>query len=257
MYLEAITVSVHYADFLAATIPYVHPQLDRWLIVTHESDLETRQLCHRHNLECLLTNDFYRDGADFDKARAIDHGLSLLSWRDWVLHLDSDIVLPGHFRESLEDSDLDTRCIYGCDRFSIKGWEQWQRFQQSNFLHQYSRSSHHNVCFPGGMEVGARWADIHQGYCPIGFFQLFHRDAVMFQGIRQRRYPAHGHNDASRCDVQFSMLWSRRQRVLLPEVVVAHLESEPAKVGANWSGRTTMRFGPKQSKATQTTCGPS
>lgn len=99
------------------------------------------------------------------------------------------------------------------------------------------------------MEVGARWADIHQGYVPIGFFQLFHRDSVMFEGVRQRRYPWHGHNDASRTDVQFALQWPRRQRALIPELVVAHLESEQAQVGANWNGRQTIRFGPAEHAA--------
>lgn len=117
MHIEAVTVCVDYADFLAETIPFVRPQVDRWLIVTTEADVETRQLCHRHNLECLLTSDFDRGGAAFDKAKGIDHGFSLLSWTDWVLHIDADIVLPGHFRETLLDADLDPHCIYGCDRF--------------------------------------------------------------------------------------------------------------------------------------------
>lgn len=244
MHIEAITTCVGYADFLAETAPLVRAQVDRLLVVTTEEDRATRELCHRLNLETLVTSEFHRNGADFDKARAIDHGMSLLAWKDWVLHLDADIALPGHFRESLEDADLDRACIYGCDRFSVRGWEQWTRFKQKGFLDVYSRCAHYNVCMPVGMPTGARWADIHQGYAPVGFFQLAHRDAVMYQGIRHRRYTPHGHNDAARTDVQFALQWPRRQRVLIPEIVVAHLESEEAKVGANWSGRATKPFGP-------------
>jgi hypothetical protein len=39
-------------------------------------------------------------------------------------------------------------------------------------------------------------------------------------------------------------MWDRQFRVLLPEVVVLHLESEQAQQGANWRGRTTVPFGP-------------
>ena len=242
MYLEAVTVCVNYADFLVETAPFVRPHFDRWLIVTQPADQETQRLCHRLGLECLVTTDFRRDGATFDKAKGIDHALMLLTWKDWVLHLDADIALPGTFRESLEDAQLNRDCIYGCDRFLIRGFEQWQRFKNSSFFDRYSRCAHCNVCLPESMPLGSRWADIHQGYVPIGFFQLFHREAVMFEGIRQRRYAPHGHNDASRTDVQFALQWPRPNRQLLPEVVVGHLESQKGEVGINWQGRRSKPF---------------
>jgi hypothetical protein len=52
-----------------------------------------------------------------------------------------------------------------------------------------------------------------------------------------------GHSDAARTDVQFSLLWDRHRRALVPELVVLHLESEDSSTGANWSGRTTRPFG--------------
>ena len=53
-----------------------------------------------------------------------------------------------------------------------------------------------------------------------------------------------GHSDAARTDVQYSLLWDRDRRALVPELVVFHLESESAPTGANWCGRTTRPFGP-------------
>jgi hypothetical protein len=44
--------------------------------------------------------------------------------------------------------------------------------------------------------------------------------------------------------VQFSLQWDRAKRALVPELVVLHLESEDAAVGANWCGRVTKPFGP-------------
>lgn len=244
MKIEAVTVCVGYSDFLLEVIPYNLPHLDRWLIVTDSRDLATRQVCRQHNLEFLATDDFYRNGAKFDKARGIDRGLQLLAHEDWVLHLDGDIVLPPHTRHTLRSAELDPQAIYGCDRVMVKGYDRWQRLKASGFLERVGRSYHHNVCFPGGFDVGARWADPHHGYVPIGFFQLWHRDATMFGGTRTRRYPNHGHSDAARTDVQYSLLWDRQRRALVPELVVCHLESEPAPVGANWCGRTTRPFGP-------------
>lgn len=40
--------------------------------------------------------------------------------------------------------------------------------------------------------------------------------------------------------------WPRRNRVLLPDVVVYHLDSEPThKIGTNWRGRKSRPFGPE------------
>jgi hypothetical protein len=241
--IEAVTVCVGYADFLRETIPYNLPHLDRWLIVTDGRDVGTREVCRQHNLEFLATDDFYRGSARFDKARGIDRGMQLLAHDDWVLHLDSDIVLPPHTRHTLRTAQLDPLNIYGADRVMVKDWDRWQRLKASGFLERHSRSHHFNVCFPGGFDIGARWADLHHGYVPIGFFQLFHRDATMYRGIRTRRYPNHGHSDAARTDVQFALQWDRDRRAIVPELVVLHLESEAAETGANWSGRTTRPFG--------------
>ena len=51
-------------------------------------------------------------------------------------------------------------------------------------------------------------------------------------------------HDATHDDVAHAIQWARRDRVLIPELIVAHLESEPAKLGANWDGRKTKPFGP-------------
>ena len=238
-YLEAVTVCVNYADFLAETIPSNRPHFDRWIIVTSPDDRATLDLCHDHNLEVVTTRDFCRGGEPFNKGRAIERGLAMLGHHDWLLHLDADIALPGDFRGSLDDADLDPDCIYGVDRIMVRGYEAWQRLKQSGSL----RRGWHCMVSTRDYPVGARWADVRYGYVPIGFFQLWNQAADHRHGIRLRRYPDN-HQDAARADVKFALQWDRRSRVLIPEIVVAHLESEPAAMGANWKGRTTGRFGP-------------
>lgn len=239
MYLEAVTVCIGYADFLREAMPFNLPLLDRWLIVTSPEDAETRRLCRERSLECLVTDDAKRTG--FDKARCIDRGMAVLSWRGWVLHIDADIIMPPHTRNTLGSLDLDTGCLYGCDRVMVNGADRWRRLKDSGFLHTYSRSYSYNVCLPGNFDVGARWADPAHGYVPIGFWQLCHHDAVMDQGVRVRRYTAGGHSDAARTDVQFGLQWDRRHRVLIPELVVMHL-GNGGEVGVNWNGRKTPPF---------------
>lgn len=249
LFIEAVTVCVGYADFLAQTLPANKAQVDRLVVVTTKEDHETLDLCHKHNVEVVTTSDFYRHGDAFNKGRAIERGLAALGHKDWLLHLDSDIALPGDFRESLHDSDLDHECIYGADRLMVQGWDQWQRLKAKSST---SRAYH---CYQTthGFQIGARWVDVRFGYVPIGFFQLWNQDADHRKGIRLRRYPD-CHSDAARADVKFALQWDRRRRQLLPEVFVAHLESEPAPMGANWKGRKTRRFGTQSGPQIPVSC---
>ncbi len=235
--IEAVTVCVEYSDFLAETIKTNRGHFDRWLIVTRPDDLVTLDVCHRNNLEVITTNDFHRNGEAFNKGRAVERGLAMLSHDNWLLHIDADIALPGDFLESLEDADLDLACIYGADRLMIPNWDAWQEVKPKLNRSWHCYLSNHDLV------VGARWADIRHGYVPVGFFQLWHQSADHRKGVRLRRYPD-SHQNAARADVKFALQWDRRHRVLLPEVLVAHLESGPAVMGANWNGRKTKRFGP-------------
>lgn len=238
--IEAVTVCVGYADFLAVTLPRNDPLFDRWVIVTTPEDTATRELCRRYGKIPVVTREFYRDNNPFNKARGINKGLDQLSHTGWVLHLDADILLPPAFRRVVRDADLDPMVLYGCDRVMIRNYADWQRLQGSGYLqHDY----HCRVNFPAGLDVGCRWANDQYGYCPIGFFQMWHSSADLYRGAHLRPYPT-SHNDAARADVQFAIQWDRRHRALLPEVVAVHLESEPARLGANWRGRTTRPFGP-------------
>jgi hypothetical protein len=236
-HIEAVTVCVDYSDFLAETVRTNRRHFDRWLIVTSPDDEATADLCHRHNLEMIRTNDFYAHGDEFNKGRGVERGLAMLGHHDWLVHIDADIALPRDFRDVLHDADLDPACIYGADRVLLKSWEEWTEFRKSH------AGSYHCYTSSGGWPIGARWCDIRYGYVPIGFFQLWHESADHRHGVRTRRYPD-CHQTAARADVKFALQWDRRHRQLLPEVFVAHIESEPAPTGANWKGRKTRRFGP-------------
>ncbi len=240
--VEALTVCVGYADFLAETAKYNAPLLDRWVIVTTPEDEATREVCRRYSLECALSRTCYRRGDDFGKGRMVSRGMHLLGSSGWRLHMDADIVLPSHFRHALVRAELNEEAIYGCDRIMVRTWQQWQKLLASGWLN-HQADYHYRVNFPEGYSVGTRWANSREGWVPIGFLQLWHCGSDQWHGIRHRQYPV-DHNDAARGDVQFGMLWDRRERVFLPEMVVAHLESEPCATGANWKGRKTKRFGP-------------
>jgi hypothetical protein len=238
-HIEAATVCVGYGDFLEVAARHNRGLFDRWIIGTTEADKETHEVCRKWNLELFKTDECTR-GGKFQKGRILNRLQRLLSVDSWRVFLDSDIILPTTFRHSVAAADLDSNKIYGCDRVMVKSWQEWQNLLNSGYLgHQHDY--HCRVIFPKGVEVGSRWASPDHGYCPIGFFQMWHSDADEFVSFQNRDYPQR-HGEASRTDTQHPLQWDRRKRELLAEVIVVHLESEQAAMGANWNGRKTKRF---------------
>jgi hypothetical protein len=239
--VEAVTVCVGYGDFLAATLPENLPVLDELVVITTAEDEETRAVCRHHNVRHILSDDHER-GGPFNKARLINRVLDQVGGQDWILHLDADIVLPRQFRRLLDWAHLDPRCLYGADRQRLVGWDEWQAFKR-----HVDRWDHHahemGHWFHPKYPLMSRLVSSMHGYCPIGCFQLFHGSALIQDNYHVRQYPTQ-HGDAARTDMQFALQWDRRHRVLLPEVILLHLESAHTGLGANWKGRTTPRFGP-------------
>lgn len=248
MRIEAITVCAKvpgyagYDDFLEVTARHNRGLVDKWIIVTTPDDKATQEVCRKWNLEMLLTDEMIRDG-QFYKGHGIQRAQRLLSVGSWRLHLDVDIVLPTTFRNALAVTDLDPKKIYGADRVMVNSWREWKNLLDSGYLsHQWDY--HCRVIFPLGVEVGSRWVSSQQSYCPVGYFQLWHSDGDEFISFQHRSYP-HLHGEASRSDTQHPLQWDRRHRELLGEVIVVHLSSERSKMGVNWKGRTSKRFGPE------------
>lgn len=241
MHVEAITISVGCGDFLATTVEENLSLVDDLLVVTTESDEKTRDVCRKHSLRYVMSNDHKR-GGPFNKARLINRALSQIGAKDWVLHIDSDVILPRQFKRLLDMAHLDERNIYGADRRMLVGDDEWVRFKTVKNhwdCHSYESYAKPREEYP----LGSRWASTIHGYTPIGFFSLWHGTAMIDRGMHIRRYPE-THGNAARTDVQFALQWDRQQRVLLPEVQVLHLESQPAKMGANWEGRKTKSWNP-------------
>lgn len=234
---EAVTVCVNYADFLAETLPWNMQQFDKLVVVTSYEDKETQELCRRLSVECRPTDVMHFDGDRFNKGRAIDFGIGFLSGREWVAHIDADTWLPPMTHHHLMSARLDEECIYGVDRVLCPNWESWRKFIGSMGgapIHQHDYLCRVKVPpFPMGDRISIH---DYSGYIPIGYFQLWH-------GRTNRRYPLH-HGTAERSDVLHPIQWPSKNRILLGEIIAVHLESETSKLGANWDGRKTRRFGP-------------
>lgn len=244
MIIEAVTVCVNYGDFLKAIVPFNLPSFDRWIVVTEAKDEETRMICAKYGLTCLLSEEHHRDGELFNKGQLVDRGLQLCSKNSWRLHLDSDIVLPTMFKHFLKLANPDTTCLHGVDRININSWDMWQAFLKTGWLH-HSAGLHHLNCIelPKGVPVGARWCSHRTGYVPLGYFQLWHASQDELGWAMTKTYPTNS-GDACHSDTQHGMQWDRRKRVFIPEIIAVHLDSEKIHTGANWHGRKTRRFGP-------------
>lgn len=203
------------------------------VVVTHPDDKKTQDLCTKFGVDCLKTTIFHEDGDKFNKGRAINLGLSHLRHNDWILHLDADIVLPHKFRNMLKHSKLKKENIYGADRLDTLSYENWITNKHKTIpQHQWRYMVTPTPEFP----LASRLLHQEYGYCPIGYFQLWHSN--------QRRIYSVINGSAEHADVMFAVQWARENRILLPEFFVYHLESERSSMGINWEGRKSKPFGP-------------
>ncbi len=216
MKIDALTICVDYADFLAHCIPHNRHLFHRYVVVTTPHDRRTRDLCEHYYVDCLTSDCFYDDGDVFSKSSGINMALAHLDSRDWVLHLDADIVLPPRTRMILDGLTLDPTCIYGVDRIMCPNHAAWMEYMSAPEVQHSCQTFVQASAFPFGTRVGRLARD---GWSPVGYFQLWSPDG---SGIS--RYPRHG--AADRSDHVHAMMWPRHKRVLIPEIVAIHLEQQ-------------------------------
>jgi hypothetical protein len=206
--LEALTVSVNYADYLRCIVENAQ-QVDRWLIVTHEDDVETIALCESYGLEYHLSKRLYENNAAFHKAAALNEGLALLSPDSWRIVLDSDILLPVDFRERLECLSLNEDCLYGVSGRIV--CETVEEFKIRRMLQPWH----------GAADMAP---------FVIGYFQMFHA-LFPWQSFPEKA------DDASTYDVLFCRQVPAARQKRLPFTV---LHAGPS--GQNWRGRESLPF---------------
>lgn len=218
--LEAVTTCVGFDDMLDVTLSQNFQQLDSAIVVTSHQDRRTQAVCAKHGVTCCPTDLFGKNGRAFNKGAAINAGMNYFQWHGWRMHIDSDVILPPHFRRMLfNHTHLEPACIYGADRVDV-----WQG-KPIDAQHTCGMF----VTPPGGRHIGARFVDHLNGYHPLGYFQLWHASC-------QKPYP-YSLGTAAHDDLMFSGLWPAAYRRLLPSVIVYHLVTQEPQWGENWDGK--------------------
>lgn len=236
MRLDGVIVCVDYSDFLCFTLPLNKSHFNYLIVVSASHDERTKKLCEFWNVECLVTDVCYEDGAEFNKGKMINAGLAGLKDPEWVVHMDADIFLPPLFRSIVENLKLDDQGLYHVDRMMVTSFIDWIRFFTRPTLQHEANIYVHPEPFPLGVRLAKQE---YGGWIPLGFFQMWN------QGKMKKMYPAQ-HTDAGRSDLLFSLEFDRDHRHMLAEIIAIHLETkmiDGGKMGSNWAGRKTPEFG--------------
>lgn len=237
--IECIIVCDSYHDYLRHTLPLTKHIFDRVVVVTSYEDKKTQRVCEYFHVECIKTDVMEARKGVFKKGYGINVGLNALSKKDWIVHMDADILLPPQTRIILERANFDRSMIYGIDRFNVKGFKAYQDFCEELPLQHEADAYIHLKALP----LSTRVMSVEGGgWVPIGFFQLWNPSVSKIY-----KYPE-GHTNAGREDMLFGKLWPRAKRSLIPEIVGYHLESDDAGFGSNWNGRKTAPFSHREEK---------
>lgn len=200
-----LTISVYYSDKLPYVIQNVE-HLDAWYFVVDRRDTRTLAFLHGvadPKIRLLYYDNFVTLQSKFNKSGAVRFGQSVVHTAypdDWVIVLDSDIVLPTNFSKVLGATALDKQCLYGCERFDYRSKTDLALGRGVPYA---SMKKHHFV----------------------GYFQMYFRKDAL--------YPTASVN-CGECDVVFldTFFPTKKLRQLLP-LRVKHLGYS----NVNWDGR--------------------
>ncbi len=214
MIVEAVTTCVDYADYLAVSLPRNRSHFDRIVVVTSEGDAATHALCAQLDVPRWICPPARLTlHGSFNKGCAINDGLRQLSRKEWIVHLDADIVLPDGFRAALEAraAELDPQSLYTMPRSGCPSWADWERFLATGEAAP--------MLFQDG----------------LGYFQMVHARADRLASGTTFYPESYGHPELT--DLLFSRRFLANRRNVL-DMRCIHLG--PHEV--NWRGRVSPPF---------------
>jgi hypothetical protein len=131
--IEAVIICVNYSDFLHLNLFKNLKHFDNIIVVTHENDYDTLKTILEYSnsdrIKAITTDVFHQNGAKFNKGLAINIGFKELKYKDWVITLDSDIILPDNFRKQFLKFAQDIECSYSARRYDIQSYNEWLQIE--------------------------------------------------------------------------------------------------------------------------------
>ena len=197
MSIEAIIVSFNCLDLLSITLPRNLQHLDHIIILTKKDDTNTIKFCQdldKDKITIICADDeFNYDGAIFNKGLAINRGIAASKFKDWIITLDSDIILPASFRDDFCILPPDNELFYGMRRYNIDTREDF------NDLEQGKKNINDFILYRGS------------GY---GYFSMFNYKSKIFQDLL-KKYNGFGYpfwiKEAREIDWIFRNSWGERK----------------------------------------------
>lgn len=225
--LEGVITAVGFDDLLDVTLEKNFHHFDNLIVVTAHDDYKTQRVGRKHGVTVVQSDLFYKNGRKFNKGAAVNAGFDYFQYMGWRLHMDADIVLPDHFRRILfNHTHLERDCLYGCDRVDVVGKEAIDKMRHGVGYRQHQSGV---VINDSSGPIGHRWVDHLRGYCPLGFFQLWHAS-------KQRPYP-YSLGTAAHDDLIFSTSWPLARRRHLPTVICRHICADKPYIAQHWNGQ--------------------
>lgn len=207
--MDTIIVSVDYNDFLVLALENNIKYLDNITVVTSSKDSLCKEICNKFGVKCVITDRMYENGAKFNKGKAINEGIKSIQNPEWILLLDSDIVLTKDWNRVTKLDIFDKDSIHICSRNIVESYDEYQRWSS-------------------GESVGR--LESPKGF---GYFQLFNVNSNAVFG-KNTIFPETS-DDAAWSDLSFRNQFGKK--VQLPMSVV-HL----GRSYSNWKGRETEEF---------------
>ena len=202
--MRAVIVSVDFADLLDVTLGYNRHHFDDVLVVTTGRDQATMEVAVKHCAQFFCTDSFYRDGATFNKWKALEEGLDAFGRFGWMVLMDADVLWPKVIPEYPKQLGF----IYTPKRRMCK-----------NYLERIPATEDEWASYPYHRYL-MEWA---------GYTQIFHADDPHLG-----KPPWHqvDWKHAGGADSFFQFKWKPHEK-LRPPFEVLHL----GVAGTNWCGR--------------------
>jgi len=134
----------NFGDHLATTLPKWITMLgnaDPVLVVTHPDDAETAEVAKHHGVKALLTDAWTQDGAQVNKAAALDDAFSDMQPGELCFSVDADSLPDG--RLPYHD-EIAPHTVYGCRRYSPTG--NFQRVANIPYITRHGRGDSPESC---------------------------------------------------------------------------------------------------------------